>query len=355
MLRQGLVVLRHDKKIIPLLIILVTASQALQNIPQAWTPDSFPDYKIFIVPYIDNCSLTHYPQRDGYTLLSDNVTAIHDGKYKDTRDPLKWYVNCLSYKLTQSPSFIPILFSIGLIPLVYLLTIELTKDRLIGLIAVTAFIPNPLYSQWVTSATYDQTWSFFLMLSVYLMFRLKGIQYGIPGLIASLAAKGLGVLYMPVWMYSLWKTGSTQRNKLMGLGILFLIFGIASLVMVHKANPVGADIGFFPEHLQDGLLRNFSMLYDVVPILLGLVIVQKAIKPKIKIQNKGLVILWMVSAFLTTPMIYLFTNQFQFVYRFVPLAVFMSIFIGITAVELGNYIVELKLKTNKPDYSIKES
>lgn len=325
---------------------MITASQALQMIPQAWIPDSYPDYKIFVVPYLEHCSLTHYPQRDGYTLLSDNVTAIHDGKYQPTRDPLKWYINCLSFKLTDSASFIPILLSIGLIPLVYLLSIQLTNDKLIGLIAIVSFIMNPLFNQWNTSATYDQTWSCFLILSVYMMFKLKGTQYAIPGLIASLAAKGLGVLYLPVWIYSLFKSGTSQRNKFLGLGIMFLLVGIGGVVLSHKANVVGADIGFFPDHLESALLKNFSILYDVVPILIGLAIVQRIIKPKTPVQNKTLVILWILSALLTTPVIYLFTNQFQFVYRFVPLAVFMSILMGITVIETGNYIIERKLKTN---------
>lgn len=355
MLRETITLLRHDKKIIPILVILVTASQLFQAIPQAWTPDTFPDYKIFIKPYIEHCSLIHYPQRDGYTLLNDNVTAIHNGIYKDTRDPLKWYVNCLSYKVTGSASFIPILFSIGLIPLVYLLSTQLTNDRLIGLIAVTAFIPNPLYSQWITSSTYDQTWSFFLILSVYLMFRFKGTQLAIPFLLTSFLAKSLGVLYLPAWIYSLWKTSATQRNKFLGLGIMFLIFGIASMYLMSKVNLVGGDIGFYPDHLQDGLLRNMSMLYDVIPTLILFGIIARVIKPKERTKNYGVIVSWIVSAFMTTPLIYLFTTQFQFVYRFVPLAVFMSIFIGITIIETGNYIVQLKLKGNKSDLSLKES
>lgn len=346
MLRDGIVILRNHKKIIPLLIVLVTLAQGVQAIPQAWAPDTYPDYNMFIVPYIQHCSLTHFPQRDGYTVLNDNVTAIHDGKYKDTRDPLKWYVNCLSYKITGSASFIPILFSLGLIPLVYLLSMQLVKDRLIGLISMTAFILNPLYSAWVTSATYDQTWSFFLIFSVYLMFRFKGTQFSIPSLLASLAAKGLGVLYLPAWIYSLWKTQASQRNKLMGLGILFLLFGLGSLYLTSKTNAIGGEIGFYPDHIQDGLLRNMSMLYDVIPTLILFGIISRVIKPKERTKNLGLVISWIVSAFMTTPLIYLFTNQFQFVYRFVPLAVFMSIFIGMTIIETGNYILERRLKVS---------
>lgn len=346
MLRDGIVILRNHKKIIPILVLLVTIAQGVQAIPQAWTPDTYPDYTMFVVPYLQHCSLNHFPQRDGYVVLSDNVTAIHDGKYKDTRDPLKWYINCLSYKTTGSASFIPILFSIGLIPLVYLVSIQLTNDRLIGLISTTAFILNSLYSVWVTSSTYDQTWSFFLVLSVYLMFRLKGTQYAIPGLLTSFAAKGLGVLYLPAWIYSLWKTETSQRNKLLGLGIMFLLFGLGSLYLSSKTNPVGADIGFYPNHLQDGLLRNMSMLYDVIPTLILFGIISRVIKPKERTKNRGLVISWIVSAFMTTPLIYLFTNQFQFVYRFVPLAVFMSIFIGMTIIETGNYILERRLKVS---------
>lgn len=354
MLRGTIIIIRNHKKIIPLFIIVATLAQGTLLF-NAWEKETFPDYNIFIVPFVNHCSLDKYPQRDGYQLQPDNVTAIHNGIYKDTRDPLKWYVNCLSYKTTGSASFIPILFSIGLIPLVYLISMQLTNDRLIGLIATIAFTLNPLYSDWSASATYDQTWSFFLILSVYLMFRFNGTQFAIPALIASLAAKGLGVLYLPVWVYSLWKTKASQQNKLFGLGIFFLFFGAVGIYLSSKVNLIGGDLGFYPSHLQDGLLQNMSILYGVIPTLIIFAIIYKVIKPKERTKNRGLVFSWIVSAFMTTPLIYLFTNQFQFVYRFVPLAVFMSIFIAMTIIETGNYIVQLKLLNNKQKVSGKES
>lgn len=330
-------------KAIPIIILMVTITQGASIIYQAWQPDPQPDFNMFVIPFVAHCNIFEYPQRDGY-ILTSNTTALHDGSYHPTRDPLKWWFNCLSYKVFNTPKLVPIFFNIGLMPLVYLLSMQLTRDKLISLIAFGAFTANPLYSQWVTSGTYDQVWSFFLVLSIYLMYRFKNNVFGISYL-TSLAAKALGLMYLPSLVFSYLNSQRDGKTKTMFLMVVIgsvtvlsiLFFGIMPWY-------IGGSIGLHMENVHRALYDNVGMLLPEIPFLAIFGYLSMTYKPQIPTPNKLLCAIWIVNAFLTTPIIYLFTNQFQFVYRFVPLAVFMSIFIGITIVDISRCYVESRLK-----------
>jgi len=343
-LRESILALRANKFLLKYFTVLIIIITSVPAIAQSYTPDPQPDYNIFIIPFVQNCHVQHYPLRDGVTLNADNVTATHDGKYKPTRDPLKWWVNCLSYKVTGSPKLIPILFNIGLMPLVYLLTLQLTKDRLVSLIALIAFTNNPLYHDWLSSGTYDQVWSFFLVLSIYIVFKQKEIDMSPITLLLSMAAKSLTAMYLPAWLYTIWKTPKNRKEKItlsvICVGSLLLILGYVHFT---NTNPFGGIFGFFPGNWHDAAYRDFEMLWPEVPFLMIFTLLSVNFEPVNPSPYRRLCAIWILNALITTPIIFLFTTQFQFVYRFVPLAVFMSIFIAITINDLGKFFVDYKL------------
>lgn len=324
------------------LFIIITSVPA---IVQSYQPDPQPDYNIFIIPYVKNCHILQYPQRDGYTLNSDNVTATHNGKYAPTRDPLKWWMNCVSYKVTGSPKLIPILFNIGLMPLVYLLTKSLTKDHLIALIALIAFGNNPLYHDWIGNGTYDQVWSFFLVLSLYILFKQKGIDFSPVTLALSMTAKSLTVMYLPAWLFTIKHTQKTRKEKIeLSLIIIGgLLFIIGYLVIIKHVDPIGGSFGFFPGNWHDIVYRDLEMLWPEIPFLMIFTLLSVNFLPLSPSPHRKLCAIWILNSLITTPIIFLFTTQFQFVYRFVPLAVFMSIFIAITINDIGKFIVENRI------------
>lgn len=342
-MRKYIALLRHSNTI-PILICLTFGFQLITSEITAWVPDPEPDYNIFVMPYVQNCHLFQYPQRDGVILNSDNVTAIHDGKYQPTRDPLKWWLNCLSYQATGTPKFIPIIFNVGIIPLAYLLAVALTRDKLIGLIAVTALLVNPIFTRFENSGTYDQVWSFLLLFSVYLFYKFKkNGDWSFVSLFASLAAKGIGILYLPVWFYTLYKSEKPRLAKVVLGGIV--IAGLVVLAILVKTDfALGGHIGFHPENIQLAISQNIKMLWEILPVLIIAIGINRLFNPKNKVPNKNITALWMLSAFMTTPIIYLFSDQLAFVYRFMPFLVFMSIYLGMVIVDAGNYIIERKLR-----------
>jgi len=338
-MRQYISLLRHSK-IIPILVIFTFVFQLITEEMQAWTPDNEPDYQYFIMPYVKQCNLFEYPQRQNYVADSEGVPTYIQGHFP-TRDPLKWWVNCLSYKLTDSAKTIPIIFNVAILPLTYLIAVTLTRDRLIGMIAVSALILNPIYTRFEGSGTYDQIWSFFLLLSAYLLFRIKDrINMSIPSFLLSLAAKALGIMYLPAWLYTLHKT---ERSKQVKWILVLCLVGVIMAVGMTGHLTSGQSISFHPERVELAISQNIKLLWEVLPVLIVAVGVNRLLSPKQKVNGKGVTCVWMLNALATTSMIYLFTDQLQFVYRFMPFLVFMSVYLGMVIVESGNKLLERKL------------
>lgn len=344
MLRESLIILENNKFLMKYFTILFIIAMSIPAIAQSYAPDPQPDYNIFIKPFVEQCHVFKYPQRDGVQLNPDNVTATHSGKFQPSRDPLKWWINCVSYKVTGSPKLIPILFNIGIMPLVYLLTFAMTNRRLVSMIALIAFANNPLYHDWLGSGTYDQVWSFFLVLAIYFLIKQKKSDNAVISLILSIAAKSYTFMFLPAWLYTIKTCSIKNSNKI--LWAIISIIGLSLIIgYVYLLNhdPIGGRIGFFPNNGHDIVYRNLEMLWPEIPFLMIFTMLSVNFQPLVPSPYRRLCAIWILNSLITTPIIFLFTTQFQFVYRFVPLAVFMSIFIAITIKDTAQFIIDNRL------------
>jgi len=310
------------------LATLIIGSNAWAMVPDLMTHDVEPDYYFFVIPFVWQCDIDEYPQTFGYM-----------------RNPLKWWLSCLSYQLTSSPKTFLLPFAIGLMPLVYFLGKYLTHDKLIALIAVVAFTYNPLYTDWATNGTYDQVWAFFLLLSFVLLLKNRS-GYSISVYVVSLFAKVFSILYLPIWCYIAIKQKQFIPILVWGGLVIVSIIVILHLDMVQ--NIMGNEIGFYPEHLDQAIFRNISLFWQVIPFMLALLGVNFVFAPKQRTKGRTTVILFILWTFALTPIIHLFSEQLTFSYRYAAMAAFMSVFAGIVIVEIGNFVVESKLKIAKP-------
>lgn len=300
-------------------VALIIGGQAWGIVSQVDIPDKENDYYGLLI-YAFDCSHHGVFERDGYL----------------TRNPLKWISVCQSWNLFHNVKVIPLIFNIGVMPLVYLVATRLTHDRLIGLVALIAFIYNPLYTDWKSSGTYDNMWSFFLLLSVW----IAGSRFSVPAYGVSVAAKSISLMYFPAWIFTLCKSGKSRKEIIITCG---LVLGLA-LIANQYFSMVGASVGFYPSRWEDALVRNISVLWQVIPYIALLVVLNRTFIPKFKIQSEKLVFVWIICALLQNPFVYLFTMQDTYSYRYVPLAAFMSILVGITLVNIGNWYAEVQLK-----------
>ncbi|NIQ14701.1 MAG: hypothetical protein GTO02_09970 [Candidatus Dadabacteria bacterium] len=325
--------IRTNKKLSNLLIIGVTLSQAIVVIPLMYEHDQYPDYYHTILPYTFDCKLDEIPNRH---------TIIDGGEWKPTRNPIKWWLHCASAELTGFPNALLLPFNFALLPLVYYLGYYMTNDRIIGMIAIGAMLYNPLYADWVNTATYDQVWSFFLLLGMVLVFKEKQKLSTLP-MIISVLTKSMVILYFPLWLYTIWKV---KRDKVMVISFTsaVAIIGLVLYFMGYTNIVVGAGVGFFEENIEEAIVRNLSLFWQVVPILAVFAVLNNTFRAKVKPNNKTIIIVWMIGILIMTPIIHIFTMQGTFSYRYVPFAAMISIFIGMTFVEMGNWYLEMKMK-----------
>lgn len=313
--------IRHHRYLTTILVTLIIGSNAWTIVGETYNHDKEPDY----------WGLVQYAKFDC------NLFEIPNNSEKIQRNPLKYWLHCASYQITGSIKTFPLIFNIGVMPMVYLVGSRLTNDRLVGLISLVAFINNPLYRDWWDSATYDNTWTFFLLLSVLLLYK-RG-SGGIFSYIVSGLAKTISLMYLPAWLYTHY---TIRKNR---VDVLTIIFGISVLFVsiLPYTSPFGSVVGFFPERWEDAVYRNISVLWQVIPIIALFVVLSRNFIPKNKVIHEKLVWVWIGCALIQNPIVYLFTLQDTYSYRYAPLAAFLSIFIGMTLVNMGNWWQERQL------------
>jgi hypothetical protein len=318
MIRQLISELRNNNKLILLFVIVTTGMLAIQIVPFMFVHDIYPDYYETILPRAFVCDT-------------------------DSRNPLKYFVHCMSFQITGYPNALIMPFTIGLVPLTYLLGYYLTKDRLIGLLAMIGLTANPLYSNWTNTGTYDQMFTFFLLLSVVLIFKGRGTKTSFVSWIVAGLSKSMAIMYFPMWFYSVWKIRK-DYDMLVISGLLIALFVTILIYTGEAPKMIGSNITFHPEDIGDAILGNLTVFLDIIPILALFAGINCFFVPKNKVINKRLVVYWMLFVFATVPIIHLFTDQQTYTYRYTILGSFMSVFIAIVLVEIGNFIVETNLK-----------
>jgi len=324
-MRDLIAVLRNDKRFALFLVVGVTATQAIGIVPSMFQHDLYPDYEYTIIPYVYQCELDEIPTRQ------DSIT----------RNPIKWWMHCASYQLTGYPNALLMPFNILILPLVYLLGYYLTNDRIIGIVAMGAMLFNPLYKDWINTGTYDQVWAFFLLLSIVVIFKQQKVA--VVPLILSALTKSMVLMYLPLWLYTTWKL-KHDKVLIVSFVVVVLIGGFILYDQGYANKVVGSSIGFYPENIETAIFINLSLFWQVVPILAVFAVLNNTFRAKIKPPNKRIVIVWMIGILAMNPLVHIFTLQGTFSYRYVPFAAFISVFVAMALVEMGNWYIEIQMK-----------
>ncbi len=288
---------------------------------KAGSDSIYPDYNDHVVPFLETCSLTELPERPN-----------EKGDPSLTRSPLKWYSICASYQIFNNENVIPFLFSIGLLPLVFHLGYRVSgNSSIVGMIALLIVVSSSTFYKWDTSATYDQSWAFFLFLALNMLYwkpRLMPVAF-----FASVVSKGLTLAYLPMLLYHMWVEWQQYKNPMWVLASsLFIIIPIAVVVAVlystNQFGIIGASLSFNLAELIEGFwiwifyFGDIHVQYGIPLVIVILVILRN------KIHNADVIGFWMVGILATVPLILGFTDQLIHPYRFVPLLAFFGIGLG---------------------------
>lgn len=221
--------------------------------------------------------------------------------------------------------FIPFVVSILLLVLVYFFTLKITKSTLAGLLSFFLLIQNPLFLKYDTIATYNNTWIFFYILSLFLISKKTWVLSPISFII-SVYTKGLSAIFFSISFLFIFQSKKEVRKKLSLIYGSVIFIGIAWYVIYYYNN------GRFDfEEFWTGFFTFAKINHD--PLFLALlipVIITMYILTKKGVPHADTMMVAILVSLISQPI--LVSNFPQFLihdYRFMPFTVFFAISIGL--------------------------
>jgi len=236
----------------------------------------------------------------------------------------------ISFIIFDNIRYVPLIVSVSLLLVTFFLTYTLSKKRLGGIIAMIIILQSNLFLKYDTTATYENSWLLFYLLSLYLIYKkwyLSPISY-----VLSLFSKTLTAFFLPFTLFFIYRSDLTRDLKYkIGFvyGIIFILIFIA-----HFTNKLGGTLPEFTFHsnlfwtgftvLESFFRSDFLVSIFLLPVIYGLFILSK----KGFLVADSLMIL-IAGVLLTAPLLVSLTDITNQPYRFVPLVVFFAIGAGI--------------------------
>jgi hypothetical protein len=281
---------------------------------------------IFVGLSIDKLQHPEEVQWSDYHSLEKIVKNFNFNSIQDDVLNIRYILHFTSLHVFGNIRVIAFIESISLVILTYLLTATITQKRFAGIVAIVILIQSSLFLKYSVTATYDNLWTLFYILSLYLIYKkwfLSPISYFL-----SILSKPLTALFLPFTLFFVYRAFTKENKKKLIVSYL-VIFGlvVAYVVEIYKLP--------FTSFSLDSFLTGFLALgnflkYDgiVIIFLLPLVITLFLLSRKGFVQADSVMLLisgviWsglFLQGFLE------FTNE---PYRYIPLVVFFAIGVGV--------------------------
>ena len=264
----------------------------------------------------------------------DSWPEIVHEKYRDL-----WLLHVKNFLVKSSVvlfdnyRIVPFLETLSLMVVTYFFTLEITKKRLCGIIAMSVLTQSNIFLIFDSLATYSNDWILFYLLSLYLIIKkwsLSPVSY-----VASIFCKPLTAVFFPMTIFFIFRAEIERRKKFyllltyvglavaMGATLFFLNAEIG-------ANLVTPRVSFNFENFWSGFtVWAFQMRFEswfllfILPLTIGLFLTARNGNPYAD------TILFLIAGIsLSMPLMTALTTYNLHPYRFTPLIVFFAIGIG---------------------------
>lgn len=231
----------------------------------------------------------------------------------------------ISLNFLGNIQIIPFIVSISLIVLTYYITKELTKKRFAGIISVIILLQSNLFLKYSVSATYDNDWTLFYVLSLYLIYKkwfLSPLSYAL-----SFISKFLAAVFLPMTFFLIYMSSLSKKEKIR----ITLLYTVTILI------PVGIELKNYSKPISDpnAILTGFASLENFLrfdwliliflfPLIIGLFLASKR-----GILHADSLMILIAGVLWSAPLLAGFTEITNQPYRFVPLVVFFAIGVSI--------------------------
>lgn len=235
--------------------------------------------------------------------------------------------------LFQNIRIIPFIASIATLVLTYLFTIEISKKRFAGLVAVVIMLQSHIFLQFSTIATYANFWVMFYLLSLYII--IKKWYFSPISYIASIFSKPLSAIFLPMTLFFLFRAKIPRRKKIytiISYAVVISVIGVLAILFELDIGEEATRTGFTFNYVDFWagfttwtyhLREDVFFLIFVLPLSVGLFLISK----KGNIQADSLLVL-LAGITLTMSLLAAFTDFRLHPYRWVPLMVFFAVGIG---------------------------
>jgi hypothetical protein len=237
-----------------------------------------------------------------------------------------------SEQIFQNIKLLPFAASILTVVFTALVTIQLSKKRLSGIIAMIVLLQSITFTDFDTIAVYENFWVLFYLISIYSI--NKKFWHASPiTFLLSIFTKAFTATYFWMNIFFIYRAEITRKIKLILFASYALALGIMYWIFESGRSIIYDDILRYD---LDAFLDGFTgwgnamqldpfIVLCILPLTVGLFI--KSLKG---LKQADSILLILAGTILSGPLISLITD-FYFIlpYRFIPFVVFAAIGIGI--------------------------
>ena len=237
-----------------------------------------------------------------------------------------------SQEFFQNIKFLPFIASIFTIVFTALITIQISKKRLAGIIAMLVLLSSVTFTDFDTIAVYENFWVLFYLISLYSI--NKRWWHSSPiNFILSIFSKAFIATYFWMNFFYIYRATIPTKTKLFLFGSYGIILGITYWIFENGRSIIYDDIIRYDFNaFLDGFTGwGNSLQLDPVALLLILPLtVMLFFKSRNGLKQADSILILLAGSILAGPLIS-FVTDFYFIlpYRFIPFIIFMSIGIGL--------------------------
>ncbi len=250
---------------------------------------------------------------------------------EDARHFVHFFLLKISDLVFGNPKVLPLVSSGFILFLTFLITTNLTKNRLAGLASSLVLTGSYIFYNYDTSVTYPSFWTAFFLFAVYLSLGSHPKSSIIPFIIA-IPAKAVVALYLPALLLFMGLTGLKRKSTILlyciagGVGACALVLSSTigdglkgGFLLFDRVDPLAFAVGLWDwTKLFNDDVITFYLLIFVIAVLI-------AIRKK---PNAMAVLAMIIGLIMVHPVLLGFTGYDSWDYRFLPVVCFVSIGFG---------------------------
>ena len=305
-----------SKKLTIIVITLILIPYVVFTTPEIFLDESTqaPDYGIFLAakekfPFGKTTFTEASEQNDRYVRMILLITSL---------------------EVFQNVKLLPFLGSIALLLVTYILTNEITKNRVAGIISMLFLLQSYTFLRYDSFAMYENFWVVFYILSLYLIYKkffTSAISYAL-----SILTKAFTAIFLPMSIVLILYSNLPTKRKISLLVTYAIMFTIIIVIWSVDASVYDNIIRIdFNQILTAIAKTSYQLRFDtlflvgLLPLTIGLILKAK------NNSNFAVPILFLITgSIFAGAIVEMLSAHFVILpYRFVPTIVFFAIGIGI--------------------------